>query len=50
MATLKLGLPLFDGRMDFLNQCTIHDYYLFQQGLNCALEKEILQQKKYQVK
>lgn len=40
MATLKLEVPLFDGRMDFsLWQCTIQDY-LVQQGLDCALEKE----------
>ena len=40
MTSLKLDVPLFDGRMDFsLWQCTIEDY-LVQQGLNCALEGE----------
>jgi len=40
MTSLKLDVPLFDGRMDFsLWQCTIQDY-LVQQGLDCALEGE----------
>nr|KYP36341.1 Retrovirus-related Pol polyprotein from transposon TNT 1-94 [Cajanus cajan]KYP52429.1 Retrovirus-related Pol polyprotein from transposon TNT 1-94 [Cajanus cajan] len=40
MTTMKLDVPLFDGRIDFsLWQCTIQDY-LVQQGLDCALEEE----------
>lgn len=40
MTTLKLDVPLFDGRVDFsLWQCTIQDY-LVQQGLDCALGNE----------
>jgi len=40
MTSLKLDVPLFDGRMDFsLWQCTIQDF-LVQQGLDCALEGE----------
>jgi gag-polypeptide of LTR copia-type len=40
MTTLKLEVPLFDGRTDFmLWQCTIQDY-LVQQGLELALEDE----------
>jgi len=40
MATLKLNVSLFDGRMDFsFWQCTLKDY-LVQQSLDYALKKE----------